>query len=109
MDYLKLAEELHLSAEDIREMVNNERERVTAEFLEDLLADICNQPSEADKKIFEKATLFQKLLYVAMECYIKGYAMGVYSLNDALSIFCKEAQRELELGQQAPAANLHSA
>ena len=98
MNYLELAEELHVPDEELGKMAEDERERIDAEFLEELLATVCEQPNEDKQEKFKNESPLAKILYIAGECYLRGYAMGLYIFNDAVNEYCKERHEEVAKG-----------
>lgn len=98
MNYLELAEELHVTNEEIKELIEDEKERMDADALTDMVASICEQANEDEQKIYESASPLAKILYIAEECYLRGYAMGLYIFNNVVNEYCKGKHDEVAKG-----------
>lgn len=86
MDFSKLM----MSKEELKEIIDEEAERLNFDVVADMVAQICADAEQEKSGSFKNAVPINQITYIAHEMYVKGFAIAMHIMNEALKEYLEK-------------------
>lgn len=79
-------DDIVMSNEDMRQVTEDEMERMTPETVINMLIDVGKDIADREPDAWSGARRIDKIGYVARETYMKGFVMALYLVNESMKM-----------------------